>query len=442
MPSNRHVARAIASAFLAGPMDVDDLVDRAAGVLGKRWRWLRPVAQRFHESFSSSTPPRMTIATRFILADQGFERAWRKHEDIAVNGNWLLASSSNSSEPARYPWPIPNIKTPGELAEWLKITPRDLDWFADARLQERKTTKPERRRYRYRLLSKGTKRFRVIESPILRLKRVQRQILRDILDKVPPHESVHGFRRGRSIRTFAEAHVGCDVLLKLDLRDFFPSIYVSRVKAMFRTLGYPELVADSLAGLCTNCLPYIVWDETPNNIGWTVDERTRRLYQWQHLPQGAPTSPSIANLCAYRLDCRLAGLARSVGAAYTRYADDIAFSGGDTFARRAKRFSNHVAAIVMDEGFLVQFHKTRIMASSQCQQLAGIVVNQHVNISRKKYDELKATLYNCVKHGAESQNYERRQNFCAHLTGRVSFVESLHPERGRKLRALLKQINW
>ena len=442
MDSKRHIAQAIATTFLAGPMDVDALVDRATDLLGKRWRWIRPLAQRFHTAFSNSTRPRVRKATNFLLADAGFERAWLKHEDIAIEGNWLLASKS--AEPFRYTWPVQQISSPGELADWLGISPRDLEWFADARLQERRMTQPERRRYRYRLLSKGSKRFRLIETPISRIKRVQRQVLREILDQVPPHDSVHGFRRGRSVRTFAEPHAGHDVLLKLDLREFFPSISVSRVKAMFRTMGYPEFVADSLAGLCTNSVPEIVWDETSHGIGSAIDERTRRLYRWQHLPQGAPTSPAIANLCAYRLDCRLAGLARSVGAVYTRYADDLAFSvsGEITFARRAKRFSNHVAAIVMDEGFKVQFQKTRIMTSSQRQQVAGIVVNRHINISRKKYDELKATLYNCIKHGASSQNRDSHNDFRAHLAGRVSFVESLHPERGLKLRDLLEQIAW
>jgi RNA-directed DNA polymerase len=122
----------------------------------------------------------------------------------------------------------------------------------------------------------------------------------------------------------------------MDLEDFFPSISGVRIQAFFRTAGYPERVADLLGGICTNGEP-------------------------PHLPQGAPTSPSLANLCAWRMDARLTGLAESVGAMYTRYADDLAFSGGEDFDRRVGRFSTHVAAIVCEEGFHVNHRKTRIM---------------------------------------------------------------------------------
>ena len=142
MDSKRQIAQAIAIAFLAGPMDVDALVDRATDLLSKRWRWIRPLAQRFHTAFPNATRPRVRKATNFLLADAGFERAWLKHEDIAIEGNWLLASKS--AEPFRYTWPVQQISSPGELADWLGISPRDLEWFADARLQERRMTQPER----------------------------------------------------------------------------------------------------------------------------------------------------------------------------------------------------------------------------------------------------------------------------------------------------------
>ena len=166
------------------------------------------------------------------------------------------------------------------------------------------------------------------------------------------------------------------------------------------------------------------------------------IYFQPHLPQGAPTSPALANLCAYRLDCRLAGLAAAAGAVYTRYADDLAFSGGEEFARRVKRFSTHVAAIAMEEGFKVHHRKTRIMRRGVRQHLAGIVVNDRANVRRSDFDRLKATLNNCARHGPEAQNRESHPEFRLQLKGRVSFVEMVNPARGRKLRAIFERIEW
>lgn len=164
-------------------------------------------------------------------------------------------------------------------------------------------------------------------------------------------------------------------------------------------------------------------------------------YARRHLPQGAPTSPTIANLCVYRLDRRLAGLARSAGAVYTRYADDLAFSGGADFARRAKRF-RHVAAITLGEGLTVNYRKTRIMRPSVRQELAGIVINQRLSPRRAQFDQLKAVLTNCVRHGPASQNRDGHADFRAHLWGRISFVASLHAGRGDKLQRIFDQIQW
>jgi hypothetical protein len=150
----------------------------------------------------------------------------------------------------------------------------------------------------------------------------------------------------------------------------------------------------------------------------------------------------LANLCAYRADCRLAGLAEAADAVYTRYADDLAFSGGEEFARRVERFSLHAAAILLEEGFPVNHRKTRIMRQGVRQHLAGLVANQRPNIRRTEFDRLKAILTNCVRLGPESQNRGSHPHFRAHLEGKVSFVESINPGRGKRLRALFARIRW
>jgi hypothetical protein len=164
------------------------------------------------------------------------------------------------------------------------------------------------------------------------------------------------------------------------------------------------------------------------------------LYARPHLPQGAPTSPALANLCTYRLDCRLAGLAKAAGAKYTRYADDLAFSGSDAFEAGVKRFATHVAAILQEEGFEAHHRKTRIMRQGIRQRLAGIVANHHPNIIRKDFDRLKAILTNCVRSGPEMQNRNAHSDFRSHLEGRISFVEMINPKKGKRLRKIFEQI--
>jgi hypothetical protein len=252
--------------------------------------------------------------------------------------------------------------------------------------------------------------------------------------------------KGRSVQTFAAPHVGRRVVLRMDLENFFPTFPGARVQSFFRTIGYPERVADLLGGIATNCVPRIAWSEMIKQSGDALDPQqlwhVRTMYARPHLPQGAPTSPSLANLCSYRLDCRLSGLAQSAGAAYTRYADDLAFSGGEKFEHCAARFATQVAVILMEEGFTVHHRKTRIMRQSVRQHLAGLVTNERLNVRRSDFDRVKAILTNCVRHGPGSQNRDAHPHFREHLAGRISFMESINTEKGRRLRALFDQIVW
>src|SRR5207247_1749024 len=205
--------------------------------------------------------------------------------------------------------------------------------------------------------------------------------------------------------------------------------------ALFRTAGYPRPIARLLTGLCTNVVP----DEA---LPESADTRLRSLVRVPHLPQGAPTSPALANLCAFRLDSRLAALAEVAGATYTRYADDLAFSGGGSLERSPVRFFRQVCRIAAEEGFIVRAAKTRIMRAGVRQQLAGVVVNVRPNMRRDEFDLLKAVLTNCVRHGPATQNRAGVPDFRAHLLGRIAFIAMLNPPRGRKLRAIFERIGW
>jgi hypothetical protein len=440
---------ALARAFLSCPPDARQIAKAAAGALGRNWRWLRPLAKRYAQAFARAPRPRHRDVVEFIHRDARFSEAWSKYPHRISVAHHLTVPQRMQPVAAAARWEIPAIESVGALAQWLELDPSELDWFADLKSLTCKTASPQLRHYHYRVLLKQSGNVRLIEAPKPRLKQLQRRILAGILDHIPLHPAAHGFRRGHSIRTFAAPHTGRRVVLRMDLQDFFPSIIGARVQAFFRTAGFPEAVADLLGGICSNAAPPdvwkgAVWKGAAGQCAIPLDPRllhdARALYSRPHLPQGASTSPALANLCAYRIDCRLSGLAQSAGAVYTRYADDLAFSGGEAFDRSVERFSTHAAAILHEEGFAVHHRKTRIMRQGVCQRLAGLVANQRLNVPRADFDNLKATLTNCIRHGLESQNRAAHPAFRAHLEGRVGFVESINPVRGARLRALLQRI--
>ncbi len=344
--------------------------------------------------------------------------------------------------PAAAEWEIPSIESTGDLAKWLGLDPGELRWFADLKGLGYKEDRVPLRHYHHRVLAKRFGSIRLIEAPKPRLKDLQRQILLWILEKIPPHPAVHGFVKGRSIKTFVAPHVGQWVVLRMDLRDFFPSLGGPRIQSLFRTLGYPEAVADLLGGICTNATPQDVWSEVAQELAAAAVGELRRFYARPHLPQGPPTSPALANLCCYRVDSRLSSLAKSASAVYTRYSDDLAFSGNEQFKKCVERFGLHVTAILREEGFRVNNRKTRIMRQGVRQHLAGLVTNQRPNVVHRDFDRLKAILTNCVRLGPKSQNREWHPRFRAHLEGRVAFVIMINPAKGKRLREILERIQW
>ena len=436
---------ALARAILAGQAAENDIVARLSKTLGKKWRWIRPLARRYLAHFSSEMRPRRREVVQFLRADERLADALHRYRDQIRIAEWIHEPASMHPVTAAVGWKIPRIESVGALAEWLEIGPTELEWFADRkRLCSRKSAPAisPLAHYAYRILAKESGNIRLIEAPKRRLKQIQQKILSSILDRIPAHPAAHGFVKTRSVMAFAAPHVGRRVVLRLDLKDFFPSIHGARIPAFFRLAGYPEPVADLLGGLCMNATPRSLWNMLGRGIDVKRTIEARTLYAWPHLPQGAPTSPALANFCAYRMDCRLSGLAQSAGAVYTRYADDLAFSGDGAFERSVLRFAAQVAAILNEEGFTVHFRKTRVMRQGVRQYLAGIVVNEHPNIMRADFDRLKAILTNCVRHGSQSQNREAHPAFQWHLQGRIAFVESVNPAKGAKLRKLFEQIVW
>lgn len=339
---------------------------------------------------------------------------------------------------------LPALPYVGDLEAMLEVDDVALRWLADCEGHEARRPRATARHYHYHLARKTSGGERLIEAPKARLKKIQRRILGEILARVPVHEAAHAFVRGRSARTCAALHCGQAMVMRVDLRDFFASIPASRVHAIYATLGYSQPVCRLLTGLATNVTPRSVWGEAPRTAPTALRRaRWHRIgaYGVPHLPAGAPTSPALANLAAFRLDCRLAALARSMDCRYTRYADDLVLSGGEALRREARATFGTICRIVAEEGFAVHAGKTRFQPPSQRQRVTGLVVNAHPNVPREAYDRLRAILHNCGKQGPHSQTDGPVADLAARLRGEIEW-HAVNPHRAAKLRALFHRIDW
>jgi hypothetical protein len=427
---------------MAAELTRDGVASRMNAAMGRRWRWIPVLARRFVAEFEGRTRPSFGGARDFIRRDVRFDEAWRRNRREIRIAQWIPEPPVMQPVAAAASWPVPQLETVDELCTLLGVATGELGWLADLNGSAGRSADDRLQHYWYRTMRKSSGGVRLIEAPKFKLKQVQRVVLKAILERIPAHAAVHGFVPGRSVRSFAAPHVSKACVLRMDLEDFFPSIRAARVQAMFRTTGYPDRIASLLTGICTNAAPRRLWQDSRSQVSMHERMRARGLYSSPHLPQGAPTSPALANICAHRMDCRLSGLARAISAEYTRYADDLVFSGGEEFAARAPDLSAYVAAIAAEEGFSVNHHKTRVMSQAIRQRIGGIVVNQTMNIRRDEFDRLKATLTNCVRRGAASQNRQNHPSFAAHLRGRVEWVAMVHPQKAERLRDLYGQIDW
>ena len=421
------------------PRVMEEAVLQTIGATKPR-KWPKKLIADILESSPTAYAPSPYTVTSLILDSRAFRGLRLNHREKPLFDRYFLPAPIFTPTPAFQNLGIPELANAADLAHWLNLPLRHLDWFADIEGYRASVAAESTRHYVQAWIPKRTGPARLIEAPKQILKGLQRKILREILDPVAVHDCAHGFRRGRSCITGAQSHAGEDVVITMDLKDFFPSVPIRAVHGLFRSLGYPWVVTRLLTGLCGTATPLALFDGLPPDR--RHDRETRRLFLQQHLPQGAPTSPVLANLCARRLDCRLDGLARRLGARYTRYGDDLAFSGDGDFAARCGGFTRMASAICADEGYAVNHRKTRIMHQGDCQRITGLTVNSHINVPRGEYDRLKATLWNCARHGPASQNREVHPDFRAHLDGRITWVENVNPPRGLRLRLLFMRIVW
>ncbi|MFY1594738.1 reverse transcriptase family protein [Micromonospora sp. WMMD737] len=426
------LATALADAFLAGDgWRRADLVDRGGLVLGIRRRWLWPVTDATLVAYPHPPRDRPRELAAFIATLDPLRAAVaaaRQHDRPIV----IRSRPVTPTRTVRRPWHTPVVDDVGALAAMLDLSVAHLDWYADRRAMNRRATDQQLHHYRYRWAGRG----RLIEAPKTRLRALQRRLLAEVLSRIPVHPAAHGFVPGRSAHTFATAHAAQPVVVRVDLLAFFTHVPAARVHGLFRAAGYPEPVAHTLTGLCTTRTPHPVLRRAPHDL----PHRAARLAALRtgHLPQGAPTSPALANLCSYRLDRRLTGLADAYGVTYTRYADDLAFSG-DLTARRTRDLITAVTDVARDEDYRSHPDKTRVRGQADRQLLAGLVVNQRPAAPREEYDRLRAILHNAARTGLDAQNRTGHPAFAEHLAGRVAWIGQHHPARAAKLATLLAE---
>lgn len=440
LPSS--VAAALADAFLSSEVWAPkELIRSGAFVMGSRRRWLAPLVGEVMNAFVRPPIDAPRLLTSVILRSPAFTEAVRKADERRSPLRILhhVVGPSTSRPPAGA---LPRIDSIADLAALLDLDVGRLLWFADTKQWNRRARPGPLHHYRYEWRAQPGRVPRLLEVPEQRMRRAQRTLLDRVIGLIPAGDAAHGFIPGRSAVTGAERHTGSDTVISLDLTTFFARVTAGRIYGMLRQSGFSEAVAHMMTGLCTNAVPARVLAAMPP--GGSPDERfaLRRSLATSHLPQGAPSSPMLANLAVRRLDSRLTGWADAVDATYTRYADDLAFSGGATLAKRPDAFIRGVRRIIEDEGHTANPHKTRVRRQGVRQTVTGIVVNQHANISRADFDRLKATIHNCVVHGPHTQNHRGLDDFRAHLLGRISWVESLNPPRAAKLRSEFLRIRW
>jgi RNA-directed DNA polymerase len=424
------LARALAAALLDGDWEPKAMLSRLRDAMGSERPWMRTLARATRSRYATAPAAALGELAQWLSGHEAFG-------DAVSDGRPVVHYATPTPEMAESPWRVPPLATTRELATWIGFDLDALDVLADRRGISRSSKDQRARHYRYAWIPKPSGGHRLVEAPKWRLRTAQRRILDGIVNHIPPHDAAHGFRAGRSVITFAQPHIGRAVVLRVDLQAFFTSVFLARVIGMLRTAGYPDEVSRTLAALCAHRTPPDVLAGAPDRNPFDL----ARL-RTPHLPQGAPTSGALANLAAYRLDVRVAGLAAKVGATYSRYADDLVLSGDRELARAAPTLVARLAAIASDEGFSLNFRKTRIMTASTRQRITGIVVNEKLSAPRADVEQLRAILHNCQRHGPASQNRDGHADFRAHLRGRVAWIQSLDQTKGARLQALFEQIRW
>lgn len=292
----------------------------------------------------------------------------------------------------------------------------------------------------YQIRKRNGRGFRQIVSPFDNLRIVQQYINHEILNKIAIHPNCTGFVKGKSILDNALPHKNKEAILNLDLLKFFDTITENRVYGVFRSFGYAKNLSIDLAKLITVQLPEEYLE--------TFTEKELQSYREivsensSVLPQGAPTSPTMSNIVLRRLDKRLSKLAEELKVNYSRYADDITFSGEIEKLPKI-RLLRH---IIREEGFNINWKKVGIYRKGRKQMVTGLTVSNDVHIPQSFKRDVKKHIYGCVNFGVENHlkfmDIEEKHLYKEWLLGKIYFINSIEPETAKKLMIEFNKIIW
>ncbi|MBY6115978.1 reverse transcriptase family protein [Mameliella alba] len=308
------------------------------------------------------------------------------------------------------------------------------------------------RPYRKFSIRKRSGGYRTIHIPEPKLMHTQRWINYHILREVSPHSASQAFTNGCSIKKCAIKHCGAQWMIKIDLEDFFGSVTEIQVYRVFRSLGYQALVSFELARLCTI---------TPGDRSlrsrhphWRVWKPNKEIPTYSKkylgfLPQGAPTSPRLANLVMRRCDQEIQKLAKSYGLTFTRYSDDLCFS------TRTKKFNRHAASKFIGEAYMVlakygyqpNLRKTSVVPPGAKKVVLGLTVDgQEPKISKEVRDKIRQHLYYLAKVGAAEHAHRRGFDSVwglkCHLRGLIDFAHMIDEDLAQSYIKKFNEVDW
>jgi len=280
----------------------------------------------------------------------------------------------------------------------------------------------EKKIYNKIIIKKKSGEDRILLAPTERLKDIQRNILKHILPYWLSEnltENVTGFVKGKSIFNNADFHLEKKIILKLDIKDFFPSISQDRVYWMFKkTFNYNHIISSYLSGLCTF-----------NN----------------QIPQWAPTSPAISNIIATAIDKRVIGYLKNMNPtiSYSRYADDITISFNDLKKINIEKLLLKIKKIIEEEGFFINEKKTKILTSIKCMRVTWLTVNgPNVSIWRSNYKRVRSSIYHIKKdwrikslkyHNEKNMTRRSLETFKRKISWKISFIKMINPKLANNL---------
>lgn len=252
------------------------------------------------------------------------------------------------------------------------------------------------------IIKKKNKNLRYLNEPSPILKSIQKRILKNVLEEKMISKCAYAYKKGLSTILNAKSHVGCKVILKLDIENFFDNINFYKVyNSCFNENLYPKKLGMLLTNLC--------------------------VYNGK-LPQGSPTSGYISNIVLRNFDCNIDAYCKDKNINYTRYSDDMTFSG-DFDIRKLIKFVNE---LLYKEGFRLNKSKIKVVLNTTRQQVTGIVVNEKINLSKNYKRKIRQEVYYVLKYGVKSHIKKRNINLSCNrylsvLLGKINYVLTINP---------------